>query len=284
MIHRTPHLDVYGQDHSPWVQTVLLGLFEKGVSPTLTTVPPFPVLIKWGVVMPAASVDGAPWQLGSVDILQHVGYGTISPEDTRAIRHAWRGVTHRVKSSKRFFRAASLTREPHASYLWRLRNQFLRSFVVLYFYLLLQFLARAGWQSDPENFAEQFRYWECKLEDGACAYLGGDEPNIVDMMLFGIVQCHCSIPVPPVEALQKDPALTRMRAWIGTMQARFTGYRHLYSGVYFEPHSARPEPATSLEQAAFWVGLTCMLIAFPITIPLILIFAIRVPRNEPTLN
>ena len=72
-----PHVDVYGQDHSPWVQTVLLGLHERGVSQTLTTVPPFSVFRKWGVMMPAASVDGKPWQLESAEILQQVGYQSV---------------------------------------------------------------------------------------------------------------------------------------------------------------------------------------------------------------
>lgn len=272
--------DVYGQDHSPWVQTVLLGLHEKGVAHTLTTAPPFSVFRKWGVMMPAASVDGAPWQLESADILQQVGYGAVSQEDLRAIYGAWQGVTHRAKNARRFFHAASLNRDPHPSCWRRLYKQFLRSFAVLYFYLLIQFIRRAGLQPDPENFVEQFLYWERKLEEGANAYLGGDEPDLLDLMLFGVVQCHCSIPGPPVDALQKDPGLTQMRSWIATMQERFMGYRHLYSGVYFKPYSPEPEQSTSLERAAFWLGSAFMIIAFPITIPLIIFFASRIQRKE----
>ena len=274
-----PHVDVYGQDHSPWVQAVLLGLYEKGVSHTLTTVPPGSVFRKSGIMMPAASLDGGPWQLESAEILRQVGYGPVSREDLRAIYGAWQGVTHRADRALRFAHAFSLGRDPHPSLWPRLRNHFLRSFAVLYFYLLLRFMVLTGIQRDPESFADQFLYWEQKLEEGAAAYLGGDEPDILDMMLFGIIQCHCSIPVPPIAALQNDPGLTRLRAWIGRMQERLAGYGHLYSGVYFEPHSPAPEPTTPLEQAAFWLGSLFMLVCLPITLPLILFFAMRAQRG-----
>ena len=273
-----PHVDVYGQDHSPWVQSVLLGLHEKDVSHTLTTVPPLSVFLKWGVMMPAASVDGGPWHKESADLLRQLGYGTVSQDELRAINDAWRGVTHRAKSATRFFHAASLIHDLHPSGLRRLRNQFLRSFAVLYFYVLLLYVIRTGLQPDPENFAGQFLYWEQRLEKSAGAYLGGDEPNTLDMMLFGVIQCHCSIPVPPLDALRVESGLSRMRSWIATMQQRFTGYRHLYSGVYFEPHSPRPDQSRGFERAAYWVGLTFMIIAFPLTIPLIIFLASRLPR------
>jgi hypothetical protein len=105
-------------------------------------------------------------------------------------------------------------------------------------------------------------------------------PDTLDMMLFGIIQCHCSIPVPPIPALQNDPRLTRLRSWIRAMQERLAGYDHLYSGVYFEPYSPAPVRSTRLERAAFWLGSMSMLMAFPITIPLILFFTIRIRRME----
>ncbi len=101
-------------------------------------------------------------------------------------------------------------------------------------------------------------------------------------MLFGIIQCHCSIPVPPILALQQDPKLPRLRAWIGIMQERFADYPHLYSGVYFAPHAPAPEPASKIERAAFWLGAVCMLIAFPITLSLIGFYARRSRASAPT--
>jgi glutathione S-transferase len=192
-----PHLDVYGQDHSPWVQAVLLGLYEKRVSYTITTLPPLSLFRKSGIMMPAASIDGGRWQLQSHEILQQVGYDAVSPEDMGAIYAAWGGVAHRVDSAPRFWNEFSFICDPHPSLLPRLRNHFLRSFAVLYFYLLINFMVLTRRQGDPESFADQFRYWEQKLGESKGDYLGGEEPGILDVMLFGIIQCHCSIPVPP---------------------------------------------------------------------------------------
>jgi hypothetical protein len=187
-----PHLDVYGQDHSPWVQAVLLGLYERGVSQTLTTVPPCSVFRKSGILMPAASVDGGSWLLDSAEILQQVGYEPVARKDALAIYRAWQGVGHRPDRAVRFWHAFSLIRDPHPSLLLRLRNHFLRSFATLYFYLLIRFMVLSGAQPDPENFGDQFLYWERKLEESEGAYLGGDVPDTLDMMLFGIIQARTS--------------------------------------------------------------------------------------------
>ena len=112
-------------------------------------------------------------------------------------------------------------------------------------------------------------------------YVGGDEPNTVDMILFGILQYHFSNPVPPIASLQTDPKLPRVRSWIGTMQRRFATYPHLYSGVYFEPASPAPVSAPTLERIAFWLGSLCMVAAFPITVSLALLVAARTPRTAP---
>ena len=50
-------LKLYGNDHSPWVQAIMLGLHEKGMEYTRSTFPPLEVFKKWGPMMPAASID-----------------------------------------------------------------------------------------------------------------------------------------------------------------------------------------------------------------------------------
>lgn len=273
-------LKVYGQDHSPWVQAVLLSLYDRGVAHSLTIVPPIAVFTRWGVLMPAARFDAQDWMIESANILQELGYEEVTDEDMLLLRTSWLGVTHRVKSTRRFFTAASALRDPSPSRWCRARNQFVRSFVVLYFYLLNQFVVRAKLLPDPEDFAQQFLCWEDKLESAQGNYLGGEEPSAVDMILFGMVQCHCTIHVPPVDALRDDPRLTRVRSWIATLQARFAGYPHLYSGIYFAPYSPAPIEGSVTEKVAFWIGLAFMLMASPITIPLIVLLAMRVPRTQ----
>ena len=54
-------IEVYGYSHSPWVQAVLLALFDKRVEHILYQSPPFEVFKKWGVYMPAISINDEPW-------------------------------------------------------------------------------------------------------------------------------------------------------------------------------------------------------------------------------
>ena len=39
---------IYGHNHSPWVQAVLLGFHEKKIKYTLYQTPPFEILKIWG--------------------------------------------------------------------------------------------------------------------------------------------------------------------------------------------------------------------------------------------
>jgi len=128
---------------------------------------------------------------------------------------------------------------------------------------------------DPEDFGDQFTYFNDRLADSGKPYLGGDEPNSLDFLLFGIIQCHCSIYVPPITALQADNRLETLRAWIAHMHDTFSDYEYLYSGQYFSPYRPPPEPGTGVNRLAFWLGALSMVAMFYITIPLIVLLAIR---------
>jgi glutathione S-transferase len=272
-------VDVYGADHSPWVQAVLLGLHEAGIAHSLTSLPPLAVFLNSGVMMPAARIDDEPWMLESADILQRVGYESIADEEMRLVRSAWRGVMHRTDSAALFWGGFSLAGDSDTSFIRRMRNNFLRSFVTLYFFLLIRIGGRLARSRDPENFGDQFLPFEERLELSGAPYLSGQAPNTLDFLLFGIIQCHCSVYVSPVSALQSDPRLGKLRAWIGTMQDRFREYERLYSGLYFAPHSSPPTWASPLERATFWAGAAVMWAAFPVTFPLVAFLAIRARRS-----
>jgi len=271
-------VELYGQDHSPWVQAVLLGLYEKKIAYRLTTAPPLSVFLKWGVLMPAARLDGAPWRIESIDLLHAMGFDVPTPEELAAIRQAWLGVAWRARHTRRFFAAASRIRDPHPSAIRRVARQFVRGFVVIYFFLLLRFVWAVGLQPDPDDFADQFLYWERRLAEGGKAFFGGCQPNSCDLLLFGMVQCHCSMPSPPVPVLQNDPRLGRTRAWIGAMHIHFRGYQSCYSGAFFEPKLRTPQPAGPRERAAFWAGVGSTILLSPVTAPIIAFLALRVRR------
>ncbi len=272
-------VDVYGADHSPWVQAVLLGLHEARIPHSLTSLPPLKIFLKSGVLMPAARIDDGPWKLESADILHSVGFEPSTDEQMRLVRRAWQGVMHRTDSAALFWGGFSLAGDCNPSVIRRMRNNFLRSFVTLYFFLLIRTVVLFARPRDPENFGDQFLPFEEMLEVSGAPYLCGQEPNTLDFLLFGIIQCHCSIYVPPVTALQSDPRLGKLRTWIGTMQEKFEDYDHLYSGTYFTPHSKPSTWASPLERTTFWVGAVLMITTFPVTVPLIAYLAIRNRRS-----
>ena len=71
-------IEVYGYSHSPWVQAVLLALFDKRVEHILYQSPPFEVFKKWGVYMPAISMNDEPWEVESMSILQKFDYDKLT--------------------------------------------------------------------------------------------------------------------------------------------------------------------------------------------------------------
>lgn len=273
-------VEVYGQDHSPWVQALLLGLYERGIQYELTTAPPLPLFLKSGVLMPAARFDGGAWKLESAVLLEAIGFDRPTAEESLAIEEAWTGVTWRALHPRRFFVAASRIRDPSVSAMRRLARQFSRGFAVVYFFLLLRFVQAIGVRPDPDDFVDQFLYWENRLKDACGEFLGGGLPNSCDLYLFGMVQCHCSIPTPPLAALQNDPRLDRTRAWVGAMHAHFAGYEHCYSGEYFSPAIPPPQSAGVSERAAFWAGTWLTVIFWPVTMPIVALLGLRVRRQQ----
>ena len=148
-------------------------------------------------------------------------------------------------------------------------DNFGRSFIALYMFTLINFTKRVMKPQEPKNFGDQFLVWERILQASSRSFLDGEAPGIRDMMLFGVIQCHSSIPVPPLTALQRDERLNRVRKWIAHMHALFNDYPYLYSGKYFEPYSTEPGAADATQRILFYAGLPAMILAAPLTIPLV---------------
>ena len=91
----------------PGVQAVLLGLHDKNIEYSQTSIPPFSTFVTSGVMMPAAQIDNAPWQLDSAKILESLGYDPISPDDLTAVTRTWQGVLHRPDNPASFFAASA---------------------------------------------------------------------------------------------------------------------------------------------------------------------------------
>ena len=259
---------VYGADHSPWVQAVLLGLHLREIPHDVVTFPPHRVFLRSGVLMPVVSIDGGPWHHDSTRILEELGFSGKAAGDDRMLAGALRGGTNRTDSARRFWHRWSLVRERRGAAPARMLRSALRSFTVLYFYLTLALLRRRLGLSSEGDIRRSWQRWEERFAKEPHPFLGGDEPNLVDLLLFGALQCHCSIPIPPIAVLRTDPSLPHVRDWIAAMQRLFEDYPHLYSGVYFEPGLPAPARAPLPERISFWLGSVATILAFPITVPL----------------
>ncbi|MEM6999743.1 MAG: glutathione S-transferase N-terminal domain-containing protein [Pseudomonadota bacterium] len=271
-------VEVYGVNHSPWVQAVLLGLHERDIPYALVSVPPGEVLKRWGVFMPAVSIDGGPWEVESAEILVKLGFDPIAVEDLQAVRTAWRGVQHRTDNPFKFFAGFSRCADQSTSFAKRTGRNFLRSFITFYMFTLINFVKLNRKPQDPQDWREQYLYWEKLCNAQQSEFFDGSSPGSRDLLLFGIVQCHASIPVPPLQPLRDDPRLTGMRQWLGAMQRRFADYPHMYSGSYFTPPVPQPTRPGRFQQGVFFLGLASMFLALPITLPLVFVLMRKVPR------
>ena len=63
----------------------------------------------------------------------------------------------------------------------------------------------------PNDYGDQYLYWENELQSLTTPFLDGEAPGSRDLLLFGIVQCHSSIPGPPLVPLQDDERLSALR-------------------------------------------------------------------------
>lgn len=77
-------------------------------------------------------------------------------------------------------------------------------------FLLIKTLSFSSRMKSPGNFGDQFVPLEERLAAQGSRFLGGDSPDSLDFLAFGIIQCHCSVCVPPVTALQTDPRPARV--------------------------------------------------------------------------
>ena len=127
---------------------------------------------------------------------------------------------------------------------------------------------RSAPRPTDEQIAKEFSFWQQQIAAGA-DFVGGDAPDTVDLQLFGLVQMCASIPGRSLAVLRQDPKLERLRAWAETMQQRFGGYQHFYTGPRLEPGLPELGPAPFAERFFYWCGAALMWIAFPITLPLV---------------
>ena len=271
---------VYGFTHSPWVQAVLLALHDQGIEYDLFLRPPLKVFRKWGVYMPAISINDGPWEIESTEILIKLGYEPISIQEITAANSAWQGVLHRTDNPFNFFLSFSRGGQVSKSFMSNTTSNFLLSFVAFYMFILINIGKLRLKQKEPNNFGDQFMYWENLINSSDGPFIEGNKPGSKDMIMFGMVQCHASIPVPALDALLNDKRLKNVRIWISKMQDNFSEYPFLYSAKFFQSSAPEADSANFFQIVVFFLGLLIMFLAFPITITLVLILMGRVEQSR----
>ena len=271
---------IYGFTHSPWVQAVLLALCDKELEYELYVRPPYEVFKKWGVYMPAVSLDDGPWEIESTEILTKLGYKPILDDELKAANNAWQGVLHRTDNPFRFFLHFARGGQISRSLVNNTISNFLLSFVAFYMFMLINIGKWRLKQKEPENFGDQFMYCENVLDSSEGPFMDGMKPDSKDFVMFGIIQCHASIPVPALQSLLNDQRLPNLRKWVNIMQDYFKGYPHLYTARFFKSDIPEADSANLFQIISFFFGLIVMVLAFPITIPLVLILMSRVEKNR----
>jgi glutathione S-transferase len=273
------HVWVYGNDHSPWVQAVLLGLFEKNIDHTFVTVPPVSVILRSGVMMPMAKIDDGPWIWDSEKILVAIGYDEVKASQRPALSRVFGNeAMRRTDNVWNFWHAFSQSRDGHPSGVRRSWNHFWRAFPVFYFFTLIRVIGRSLPTATKKHLISAFSYFQDQLEPDA-DFLAGDTPNTADLQLFGLVQMCASVPGASLKVLVEEPKLERLRDWIAAMQSRLATYPRLYSAAHFDPKQPASAIARPFEQFLFWCGAATFILALPVSVAATFYYMRRVRHN-----
>lgn len=276
---RPLHVKVCGNDHSPWVQAVLLGLHEAGIPAKMIAAPPFHVFRQSGVLMPVVQLDDGPWIYDSGRILAAIGYGPVGEELAKLLGRCFlHTAMTRVDDGWAFWSRFSYVRDDARSPGLRSWHHLFRAVAVFYFFVLISLGRRRIPAADAETIAGDLRALQGYLTEAA-PYLGGGAPDTADYQLFGLIQMFESIPGTPLDVFCHHPGLEELRRWASRMQARLGDYPRLYTAQRFEPRSPSRPVASPFERALFWTGAAACWIAAPVTIPMVAFFAARVRRK-----
>ena len=266
---------LYGVQHSPWVQGVLLGFHIRQVPYVLVTCP-----ISWrgylerGLIMPECHWPDGTLTVDSFEILNELerryplkchSLPRLSEREQGALERLFLSyVLGRTAGSKKVAFIAAWSRMPSGQGAGFASIS--RAFMCLYFWALIFFGRHVARQRrfDPDNFdefARQLKYWSSHLED--TNYISGDVVGLLDIALFGQVQCMASgLTDETFPILKSHP---QFMDWIKRMQTATPDYSNDFSNR-LTGFGTKAVSASFGDQILFWVGLLLALCAFPLTL------------------
>ena len=254
-----PRIHVYGTDHSPWVQAVMLTLELKNLEYSLTSSPGPRTMSAGGNADHAESAFTMPalWHgetciYDSFEIIRFLDaeypdpplFAGIEPAQASAHWQQFRNMFDypllRTAGSKnlRFWYEWSLMADDHPSLVARLASRFARPFVTLWMYAIIT-MARRHIGADnivekmlPLRTLPALKYFERMLTESGGPFLLGDTISYLDIGLLGQFQCmlgNLSDEVLPI--IDECPELW---AWLHRQHnlPEWHAYRRLYSRAH----------------------------------------------------
>ena len=272
-------ITLYGMDHSPWTQMVLITLHVKGAPYRLVSVPPLRHVRRHGIVMPQADGLGDKHVVGSQEILSAIEAHYPSPElgppttptDLVALERLFLSyvVTRAWTSNRwRFWVAWSRAADAHPRRVYRWLAAASRAFVCAYFFLLLSLAGlsriRMGKPAvEMRHLERHLDHWDSELERVNTHFLNGHGLGHRDIALLGHMQCLLTGLTDGAKPLiEQRPRLTE---WLNRVHDELPDYRRMYSRRLgdreHQTQTARPD-----EQIAFWVGFSLLVVFTPVTV------------------
>ena len=265
---------IFGVDHSPWTQAVMLAHADRGIAAQLQPYPSPNYFFKSGLVMPVCWDANGQETVDSLFIIQALMSDT--EVDTQASLEAdftelealfLTYALDRIGPGRRrtFIRGwAGMTDKPMTPI-----SIALRALLCWHFFVLLS-AGRAALNTSrqsrsPEaHLNHRLTAWNDRLEE--TPFLGGDAPSASDYGLLGHMECMSSgLTDWAIPVVAEHPEIL---AWLQRMHARLTHHDTLYSRRILDAE-AGPAGAGLIARAWFALWVVLWLAVFPLSLAII---------------
>jgi len=299
-------IHLYGFNHSPWCQAVLLTLHMKGLAYSMTSLlHPKTVLESYRQGVPVPIWMPALWYNGkcyyeSTNLIELLDlkhqqkcnlFKSMSEKDVAFKRQKYFEsvffVITRVAGLKnlQFWYEWSIGQDRTSSPSSKFLSRFFRPFTTLYFWLILNalriFVLKCTW---PEKrFRKAIAYFSDMMQKNEGKYLLGSDITYIDILLLGHFQCMFSgsngcgaLSKEVIPIIDEHPILWQ---WLKNMHQHqsLIDYPYMYSRCdqsvlerTGEKKIAVVERENLLGQITFWIGAIFLVVVWPFTLALLL--------------
>ncbi len=281
---------LYGVNHSPWVQGIKMALAEHTIPTRLIS---YPLGLKWfhrrGLIFPALKLaDGRTLEdsFAMYQMLESEGYdmglAALAEGELEAFQLELEqlfmlyALGRAVKGKRwRFIQGwSSMQEEPVKA-----SGIVSRALITLYFWLLIiagiRIEERKGRPVYDLSLIEQgLRRLNGRLEGKE--WLHGDKPGCLDFALMGHIQCMMSGLTD--ELIPLVNAQEALMAWVRRMLDHVEGFTPLYARRLID-EEAQIKVATHSERMLFWLSLSLWLIAWPLSLSILVLSLMKRTKN-----